>query len=136
MSNVKSQKLKVRCHGFSRVELILTGAGLLVLIILLALAVLDTRRRSRDTSRVSEVRQIEAVLHQYRYQKASYPADLQEVLGDIASGFSYQAYPEGCGADTEALCDGYLIGFGLEGPVGSLPGGQCSASPEGISCTR
>lgn len=123
--------------GFSRTELILTVAGLALLVALLIFAVLDTRRRSRDTARISTLRQIEFDLAEYRNRYASFPDSIETLYGGAGvPGYAYAAIPVGCRSDGETLCSSYVISFLLEGPVGILSGGACESSPDGITCVE
>lgn len=137
-SKIKDLKSKTQISpkGFSRIELILTGLGLVILITLLILGVLDTRRRSRDTSILSNIRQVEADLAIYRGNYASYPGEIEDLFPEGVTGYAYESSPEGCSSDKERLCTEYTIVFQLEGVVGTLGGGICRATQEGISCIR
>lgn len=123
--------------GLSRVELILTIAGLLALAGLLLFAVLDTQRRSRDAGRVSTLRQIEFDLAEYRNAHASFPESIELLYqGAAVPGYTYNALPAGCRADAASLCSAYTISFVLEGRIGILSGGTCESSPDGIVCIK
>lgn len=122
-------------EGFTRIELIFTVLGIIVLAGLLLFAVIDTRRRSRDTQKISTLRQIQFDLQAYRNDTASYPETAEVLYGAPLGSFSYQALPDGCARDTETLCASYQIGLVLEGRVGRLAGGDCLATPDGITCS-
>lgn len=136
-SNSKtSTKIFMKTRGLTIIGLILTGLGLIALITLLILGVTDTRRRSRDVSRLSDIRQVEADLTIYRGNYASYPGKIEDLYPEGATGYEYESSPEGCSADKERLCTGYSMLFQLEGRVGTLSGGSCLASQDGITCAR
>lgn len=120
--------------GFTRIELILTISGLVVLSGLLIFAVVDTRRRSRDAQRVSTLRQVQFDLLLFRNRTSTYPDSFETLYGTGVPGYAYAALPAGCQVDTETLCTSYQIDFNLEGVVGVLPGGSCQALPDGITC--
>jgi len=121
--------------GMTRTELIMTGAGLVLLIGLLIYAVVDTRRRARDAERLSVLRQIEFDLLEYRSDHASFPDSLETLYeGSGIPGYAYAAEPIGCRADAATLCSFYRISFTLEGRIGTLSGGACESSPDGIAC--
>lgn len=125
----------MKTKGFTRNELILTVVGLVVLVGLLIYAVVDTRRRARDTERLSVLRQIEFDLLEYRSDHASFPDSLETLYeGAGIPGYAYTAEPVGCRADAATLCSSYRIAFSLEGRVGTLSGGACESSPDGIAC--
>ena len=115
----------------------LVAAGVILLVGgLVIFAALDTTRLSRDTARLSDVRQAQAALERSRNATASYPASLDGLEGLEASAASlkYAPLPQGCGPDLETTCRSYAISFTLEGQIGALRGGACQAAPEGITC--
>jgi len=120
--------------GFTKVELILTIVGLIVLAGLLIFAVSDTRRRSRDAQKVSALRQIQFDLQAFRNETASYPETIEGMGSTSVESFIYQAIPLNCQVNTETLCSSYQIDLALEGRVGRLSGGNCQATPDGITC--
>ncbi len=125
--------------GFTLIEGLLAGGVILVLIVPMALGVLDTRRRARDAMRVSNVRQAQAALETYRAKKASYPATASELPPDdvaVVQALGYAAVPEGCDARAASICTEYRLSFTLEGAIGGLPGGVCTATTQGLSCSR
>jgi len=125
----------MKTKGFTRTELILTSLGLIALAALLFFGVSDARRRSRDANRISILRQIEFDLTEYRNLHAAFPDSMETLYGSAAvSGYTYKALPVGCQNGGAILCSSYRISFSLEGRVGTLPGGACESSPEGITC--
>ncbi len=125
--------------GFTLIEGLLAAGVVLVLIVPMTLGVLDTRRRARDAMRVSSVRQAQAALETYRAKKASYPAAASELPADdvaLVQALGYAAEPAGCDARGATICGEYRLSFTLEGAIGGLPGGVCTASTRGLSCSR
>jgi type II secretory pathway pseudopilin PulG len=117
---------------------ILVAAGLVLLLgAAMILGIRDARRRSRDASRLSDVRVLQAEIERYRHRSGAYPADLAADAPEAAlpEGTEYAPVPEGCGTASEILCRGYAVRFRLEGKIGGLAGGVCEARPEGITCT-
>lgn len=120
-------------------EILVAGGLILLLGAAMLLGVLDQQRRGRDAQRVSLVRQAQAAIEAYRARNASYPGSSSDLSGGdaaLAASFGYQAEPQGCGADQGDLCVNYGLSFTLEGPVGSLNGKNCTANPQGLSCSR
>lgn len=72
-------RISTRSGGFTLVELIIVIAiiGILASIVLLGLN--ESRAKSRDVARVSDVQQIELALALYREQSGSYPVALSEL---------------------------------------------------------
>ncbi len=125
--------------AFTLVEGLVAGGLVLVLAVPMLLGVLDTRRRSRDAMRVSSVRQAQAALETYRAKAASFPANAVDLGADdvaLLRALGYEAQPPGCAADRSDTCSDYRVSFVLEGSVGMLPGGICTASAQGLSCSR
>ncbi len=125
--------------GLTLVEGLLAGAVILILAVPMLLGVLDTRRRARDAMRVSEVRQAQAALEAYRSKNGSYPPAAAELDSDdaaLAQNLGYVPSPDGCGAGGAGDCRDYLLRFRLEGALGALPGGACTAGSSGLSCSR
>jgi len=128
-----------RPPGFTRLELILAIALILIIGVPMLLGVLDQRRRADDAWQVSKVRQAQAAIETYRAKTGSYPsrgADLPSEDAELAEGFGYVADPAGCAPDLGETCRSYALTFALKGPVGLLAGKKCSASPQGLLCAR
>lgn len=134
MKKRKGEKAK-SSPGITRVELLVTAGLTLLLGTLMVLAVVDAGRRSRDAAVLSRVRGVQAGLEAYRGRTASYPTDLAEIRAE-GEGFIYEPRPEGCRADGERLCTEYGLRFSLEGTFGSLPGGDCVAERQAMSCAK
>jgi len=116
----------------------LAGGVILLLTVPMLLGVLDQRRRTRDTQKVSQVRQAQAALETFRTRNGSYPSAAQDLSGNdasLASAFAYEAQPQGCAADQAETCRSYVLRFTLEGQIGTLRGGTCTAGPDGLSCS-
>jgi type II secretory pathway pseudopilin PulG len=124
--------------GFTLTDLLIAVGVILLVGGLIVWATVDARRRSRDTERVSEARQLQAMLDLYRIERASYPTALEDIpdVEQFKTTFRYAPQPEGCGADQASICGSYTAAFSLEGRVGTLVGGNCAISPEGLTCTR
>ena len=120
-----------------RSDLIISASLIVVIGGLVIWAVVDTQRRSRDTQKVSEARQVQAALESYRIKTGSYPASLDGVKGlaGIRTVFAYAPEPQSCGPSLESLCTSYTLGFAIEGRVGTLSGKHCEVTPERITCT-
>ncbi len=126
-------------NGFTRLEVLLAAGVALVLVIPMVLGVQDTRRRARDAMRVSNVRQAQAALETYRAKKASYPAAASDMPADdvaLVQAMGYAPAPEGCNPRGASACVDYHLSFTLEGVIGGLPGGVCTATVQGLSCSR
>ncbi|MFA5853911.1 MAG: hypothetical protein WC866_02375 [Patescibacteria group bacterium] len=124
--------------GVTLVEGLVAGGLVLVVAVPMVLGVLDTRRRARDATQVSFVRQAQAVLEIYRARTASYPEKASALRSDeaeLVEAFGYVAEPEGCGAVSATPCREYRLQFVLEGPLGALTGGICTAERTGLSCS-
>ena len=129
----------MNAKGLTLVEGLVAGGLVLVLSVPMLLGVMDTRRRARDAERVSSARQAQAALEAYRARTGSYPSAPSELRSDdaeIVEALSYETEPRECGATLAEACLAYRLRFAIEGPVGSLPGGICTATPQGLSCSR
>jgi hypothetical protein len=126
----------MQTRGFGLKE----GIGAVVLILAVVtlawLGATDMSRQSRDTVRLATVRNVQAGLESFRLNRASYPATLDDIPAaqHLSFKLDYVPAPAGCGPDLEALCTSYALNFTLEGLVGTLPGGACSVSPDGLAC--
>ena len=110
---------------------------MLVVAVPMVLGVLDTRRRARDATQVSFVRQAQAVLEIYRARTASYPEKASMLRSDeaeLVEALGYVAEPDGCSTAGATPCREYRLRFMLEGPLGALAGGICTAQRTGLSC--
>jgi len=115
---------------------IAVAAGIVIVCgVLLFLAVTNQQRQTRDAQRLEATRTLQAQLEFFRGEHASYPAMLDAIPGNHA-GYVYAATPDGCGEDKATLCLGYTLGFQLEGQIGGLTGGRCTAGPKGVTCAR
>ena len=126
--------------GMTLVEILIAAGLVLLLGVLMLLGVLDQARRSRDAVVVSGARQAQAAVETYRAKTASYPGkatDLPPGDAELAAAYGYKAEPEGCAADLGDTCRSYVLGFTLEGRVGTLAGGACELRPGApIACAR
>ncbi|WKZ29395.1 MAG: hypothetical protein QY323_01545 [Patescibacteria group bacterium] len=129
----------MKTKGITLVEGLIAGGLVLVLAVPMVLGVLDTRRRSRDASVVSLVRQTQAALEAYRARTASYPERtdlLRSDDADLADALGYAPEPSGCGSVSATPCQNYRLQFALEGQLGALAGGSCTAERTGLSCSQ
>lgn len=144
--------------GFTLIELLIVIAIIGILATVASVSLVQARRRARDTKRVSDIQQVRNALLIYSNQRATYPATGVEgkVLGEGAA----QCLDDD---ELKAACDpgrlvimqrvpgesvathpdytyffessaNYRITFTLEGSVGDLPGGACTARPEAVTC--
>jgi type II secretory pathway pseudopilin PulG len=124
----------------TRVEVLVAGGLVLLLGVLMLLGVLDASRRSRDAGVVSFARQAQAFIETYRTTTASYPgksSDLPPSEAKLLESLRYSAEPIGCSAEKSEACRNYSLTFRLEGPVGTLAGGDCVLrTQEGIRCVK
>ena len=118
--------------GITRIEIAISAGLILLLGGAMWLGVRYAGRLSRDAARLSSVRQAQAGLESFRLKRLAYPSS---DAPDAPKGFTYRALPEGCAPGTEAPCVGYELAFILEGRVGTLAGGDCTAKPDGLACT-
>lgn len=148
--------MKANKKGFTLVELLVVIAiiGLLATVAVVALS--SARQKSRDTTRVSDIKQIQTALELHFDDQNGYPAHVGtgSILGAAAaaclngSGWT----TTGCtspymglvptnatpgGADFTYVQTGsgtgYTITFTLEGAVGGLAAGAHTASQDGIN---
>ncbi|MBI4135810.1 type II secretion system protein [Candidatus Uhrbacteria bacterium] len=151
-------------RGFTLIELLVVIAIIGILTTVASLSLLGARRRARDTKRVSDMQQIRNALVVYSNQRATYPPatstttaeDIElgraeaRCLDDSDAGFSascadadrlqiMQSVPfeQWNGSDylyRKTAAQEYEIDFVLEGGVGDLPGGNCTATQSAITC--
>lgn len=120
-----------RSSGFTRVELAVSAGLILLIGTAMILGARYARRVSRDVERLSAVRQAQADLEGYRLKRLAYPAAGDP---DAPEGFDYRPTPDGCAPATDNPCLGYEIAFVLEGRIGGLAGGACTATREATTC--
>ncbi|MEK7067823.1 MAG: prepilin-type N-terminal cleavage/methylation domain-containing protein [Patescibacteria group bacterium] len=143
--------------GFTLIEVLVVIFILGILLTLTIASLANSRAATRDVIRLSDVRQAQSALELYFYNKNSFPAAANIVLGsgdydvfcDTVAGF--QGAEEGCStiyfkklplaptppADNSYLynsTDGksYIITFTLEKGAGGLAAGQHTATAEGM----
>lgn len=94
---------------------------------------------TRDTRRVSDLKQIQLALELYYDSNTSYPTDLSQVgtqfISSIPSdpsgaSYYYKALPVGCGAVSNR-CSGYSLATYFELPHAALNGGECQGNSRG-----
>ena len=142
--------------GFTLIELLVVIAIIGILAVVSAVSLTQARRRARDTRRVADIQQIRSALILYSNLRADYPEGsevnlgegdarcldddglhascaagrqiiMERVPGEAESGRPEYVYTRG---DTNQ----YAITFQLEGPIGDLAGGNCTADSEAITC--
>jgi type II secretion system protein G len=145
--------LKIR-KGFTLIELLVVLAIIALLSTLAVVSLNNAREKSRDSKRVSDMKQVQTALELYFSDQGKYPvaatavvigASGQETLSSTngwattAAGTTYMARspknPTPGGADysyTSADGSTYALTFTLEGASGGLATGAHTASPSGI----
>lgn len=140
--------------GFTLIELLVVLAIIGLLSTLAVVSLNNAREKSRDSKRVSDIKQVQTALELYFSDVGKYPvAATALVLGgtggttlsstngwsDTAAGTTYMARvsknPTPNGADysyTSADGSTYAVTFTLEGGSGGLASGAHTASPSGI----
>lgn len=143
-------------RGFTLIELLVVIAIIGILAVVSTVSLTQARRRARDTRRVADIQQVRNALVLYSNLRADYPAGEAVNLGEgearcldddglhAACAASRQVimarvpgeqtvgHPEYVYARVDA--NQYRITFGLEGPIGDLAGGSCTAGPDAITC--
>ena len=152
--------LKQKSKGFTLIELLVVIAIIGILSTVATVSLVQARRRARDTKRISDIQQLRSALLIYSNQRATYPlTNLGSypvgpiVLGigtakcldtvddgfhdecDAASVIMQRVPSDPAGYQYSKTGDSsYNIVFTLEGEIGALPGGICTATQEGITC--
>lgn len=121
-------------RGLSRIGMIIAAAAILGIGAAEAAGVLIARRQARDAEVVARVRVFQAAAEGFLHLHGSYPLSASALGASEAA--DYQPSPEGCTEDGDRICDGYRLGFVLEGRLGILPGGECLAGPGSMECER
>jgi len=140
--------------GFTLIELLVVLAIIGLLSTLAVVSLNNARQKSRDSKRLSDIKQVQTALELYFSDVGTYPVEAaavvlgsaNEVTLSSTNGFAAAAAgttyvgkvpsnPTPNGADYSYLsADGstYSIGFSLEGATGGLAAGVHTASPSGI----
>ncbi|MBI2552532.1 type II secretion system protein [Candidatus Uhrbacteria bacterium] len=143
--------------GFTLIELLVVIAIIGILAVVSAVSLNQARRRARDTKRVADIQQLRNAMLLYSNSRADYPAGsgvnlgegnarcldddglhdncapgglliMERVPGEATNGHPEYVY-------TRVDANEYQITFQLEGPIGDLAGGNCTADSEAITCT-
>lgn len=146
--------------GFTLIELLVVIAIIGILSTVATVSLVQARRRARDTKRISDIQQLRSALLIYSNQRATYPltnlgtypvgprvlgTGMFKCLDPVDDGFHDVCDPasvimqrvpsDPIGYQYSKTGDSsYKIEFSLEGPIGALPGGQCTATQEVITC--
>lgn len=140
--------------GFTLIELLVVLAIIGLLSTLAVVSLNNAREKSRDSKRLSDVKQMQTALELYFSDQGKYPVSVSAlVLGgtgaktlsstngwaDAAAGTTYMqrvpTNPTPGGADysyTSADGSTYAVTFTLEGTAGGLASGSLTANPSGI----
>lgn len=138
--------------GFTLIELVVVIALVLLLSTLAVIALGSAREKARDAKRLSDVKQVQAVLELYFANASAYPESAEPIpLGRgnarclDATGFHATCtdpYMQPIPADPKETANylyqsgdeaGYTITATLEGDMGGLSAGTVVASPSGIA---
>lgn len=156
--------VKRKHGGLTLIEAIIIVAILALLVILALVSVSQARRRARDTTRIADIQQIRNALLIYAATRATYPPGVVSLvlggpqarcLDDSDQGFHSGKPQDPCGGKglslllqevpSEVRADHplytyrrsgsvYEMKFKLEGEIGNLSGGNCTATPSAITC--
>src|SRR3989344_5524675 len=140
--------------GFTLIELLVVLAIIGLLSTLAVVSLNNARQKSRDSKRLSDIKQVQTALELYFSDVGTYPVEAaavvlgsaNEVTLSSTNGFAATAAgttyvgkvpsnPTPNGADysyTSADGSTYAITFSIEGATGGLAEGAHSASPSGI----
>ncbi len=147
--------------GFTLIELLVVIAIIGLLSTLAIVALNSARAKSRDSKRISDVKQIQTALELYFADQSGYPAAPGGALGAAGAttlcstsgwagacvGTSYMGQvpenptPNGTPYTYTLAGGAYSITFTLEGPTGTLKDGadagttvDCTADANGVTC--
>lgn len=152
-------KKSLKLHrGFTLIELLVVISIIGLLSTLAVVSFGNARKKSRDSKRVSDMKQIQTALELYFGDVESYPSGANKAMGqtgaktlsqtngfsDTAAGTKYMDVPRnptpvasGCNTDyiynQTGSGSGYTLEFCLEAATGELGAGTHTASPSGIS---
>lgn len=159
-----TQKRPFNKRGFTLIELLIAIAIIGILVTVVTVALLQARRRARDTKRVSDIQQVRNALVIYANTRATYPEagvlGTERTLGeagalclddsdagfrDTCGGSGLTVLMERVPGEVRSLphapytyektgANTYAIGFELEGAIGDLEGGLCEATQEEVTC--
>ena len=128
-----------RNKGFTLIELLVVIAIIGLLSTLAVVALNNTRAKSRDARRVSDIKQIQTALELYYQDANGYPSAAAMPTVIAYSGSTYMGQvplnPAPNGATytyTSAGGSTYSITFNLESGTGGLGSGNHTASPNGL----
>ena len=151
-------------RGFTLIELLVVIAIIGILATLTTVSLVQAQRRARDTRRIADIQQVRNALLLYQNSRAAFPevgaAATTRTLGQAGAlclDDSDQGFLDTCGGTgisilmarvpkeltaapyslfmyEKTAASDYVIRFELEGAVGDLSGGLCTATPARISC--
>jgi general secretion pathway protein G len=78
--NAKSVNTEVKQNGFSLIELLVVIVIIIILGTISVVALNDQRAKSRDSQRISDIRQIRTALEFYRSDEGEYPIVNEPIL--------------------------------------------------------
>lgn len=137
-------------RGFTLIELLVVIAIIGLLSTLAVVALNNARQKSRDSKRVSDIKQIQTALELYFNDENGYPAAITagQAITGATSGVTYMAitpsnpdpnadgncpasnpyaYTQGTGAST------YTLTYCLGGTTGGVSAGTHTATPAGLA---
>ena len=154
---------KQKSRGFTLIELLVVIAIIGILATVASVSLTQARRRARDTKRVSDIQQIRNGLVIYSNSRATYPPADATVYPTtpVTLGIDVGCLDDN-GFNAAGACTGldimqrvpaeqtpppraqyvyrktaaseYEITFQLDGEIGDLPSGNCTATVDGITC--
>ncbi len=130
-------------------ELLIVLAVIGVIMSVSMIAIGNIRESTRNTRRLSDIKQIQSALELYRANERSYPDAIstgQALIGSTSSSTYMLQIPTNPTPHNDGICpnsdyyyegggSGYKIDFCLSTPTGNLTAGKKCATPQGIKDT-
>lgn len=155
ITKIKKQELRSKGSGFTLIELLVVIAIIALLTTIAVVSLNNARQKSRDSKRISDVKQVQTALELYFADQNGYPVEAAAVtLGASPNDcFDEDGFVDTCDAGgttymgtvpsnpapngaaysyTSADGSTYSLTFTLEGTTGGLAAGAHTASPSGI----